>query len=383
MIAVAAETTYDSYGGYRPIETGATGFFRVEQIGGRRWFVTPEGHAFISMGINHIELTFLKYPDNIHIWRERYRSNERWIKQGVVKDLKKWRFNTVGWTQESCTIDGRHSPGWRYPEYQWAGMPYCHLLKFANISMWSRYSRYPDVFSEEFADWCDFVARDSCVEMADDPKLMGYFYSDMPGWSGHPYVRSYADDLDLSAEAGRAELKRIADKWYQVIHDAIRRYDKNHLLLGDRYDGDGGIPDCVLDAAVRTVDILSIQYYSPFDVMEEDLARWHETAGKPILLADSAFLAPTELLKVSEQARVYCPNQKTRGERYKEFATRAYSKPYIVGWHWCAYGENLARRSGVKDHFDEPYGELVSRMAEFNARVYEVASRAGKLHERN
>ena len=125
----------DSYGGYKPVNTIATGFFRVEKIKGRWWFITPDGNAFISIGINHIESTFLKYPDNIHIWKERYGTNERWIREGVVPDLNKWHFNTIGWTQEVSAKGMLHSPGWSYPEYQWAGMPYVHMLKFADIAM--------------------------------------------------------------------------------------------------------------------------------------------------------------------------------------------------------------------------------------------------------
>ncbi|MFC1734655.1 hypothetical protein ACFL1X_00955 [Candidatus Hydrogenedentota bacterium] len=370
------EDLLDSYGGYRAVNTVASGLFRVEKIKGRWWFITPEGNAFISMGINHIESTFLKYPDNIHIWKKRYGSDERWIKEGVVPDLKKWNFNTIGWTQEVAAKGMLHSPGWRYPEYQWAGLPYVHMLKFADIAMWDPNPQFPNVFSEEFEEKCDFVARDSCVEMEDDPKLIGYFYSDMTTWQKHRQVKSWTADYDLDTESGRAEVKRIAEKYYQVIHDAVRRYDKNHLLLGDRHDGDGGVPDCVLEASAPTVDVMSVQYYTSYDVMEADLARWNKLLDKPIFLADSAFLAPTRLLKIKEGGKVYCPDQKTRGERYADMATQAYSTPYVIGWHWCAYAENLARKSGVKNHFDEPYEDLVSRMQEFNARVYNVATQA-------
>ena len=31
-----------------------------------------------------------------------------------------------------------------------------------------------------------------------------------------------------------AFMERISEKWYRTYHDAIRRYDKNHLILGDR-----------------------------------------------------------------------------------------------------------------------------------------------------
>jgi hypothetical protein len=38
------------YGGYLDTKTKATGFFRVEKIDGKWWFVDPEGHLFFSAG---------------------------------------------------------------------------------------------------------------------------------------------------------------------------------------------------------------------------------------------------------------------------------------------------------------------------------------------
>ena len=66
----------DRFGGYKPIRSEATGFFRVEKIGPRWWFITPEGHAFVSRGVNHMTSTALKYPDNVHIWKEKYGASQ-------------------------------------------------------------------------------------------------------------------------------------------------------------------------------------------------------------------------------------------------------------------------------------------------------------------
>lgn len=45
---------YDQYGGYKGVSRRATGYFRVERIGGRWFFVTPEGHPYVALGANHI-----------------------------------------------------------------------------------------------------------------------------------------------------------------------------------------------------------------------------------------------------------------------------------------------------------------------------------------
>src|SRR3990172_4399635 len=47
-----ASSQYDKFGGWKEITSKETGFFRVEQIDGRWWFITPEGNGFISKGVN-------------------------------------------------------------------------------------------------------------------------------------------------------------------------------------------------------------------------------------------------------------------------------------------------------------------------------------------
>lgn len=376
----------DRYGGYPKISSKATEVFRVEKVKGRWWFIDPNGNVFLSLGLNHIDCNALKYPENVHIWRQKYKWDiKTWIKEGVAKDLKSWGFNTIGWTQEvtkmvkhspSRRVESVHSPGWRIIEYRWAGMPYCHLLKFANLARWNREVHYPDVFSDDFEEWCDFVARESCVDMADDPLLIGYFYSDVPGWTGHPWGHSWADDLDLRTEERREALKDIARRYYKVLHDSIRRYDKNHLILGDRYDGNRDIPGFILEIAKETIDVLSIQYFPhtrSFEDMKEKFARWHKLTGKPTLLADTGFIAPTKLRPVVKGP---IKTQAERGKAYKDLAENMFSEPYFIGLHWCAYIENRARRNGLKNDLDEPYEDAVERIREFNQRVYQVVERA-------
>ena len=91
-----------------------TGHFRVEKTPDRWWFVDPDGNAFLMIGVAHADDSDLKYPHNVEIWRDTYGgSKERWIREGVVPDLKSWGFNTIGWTQEY--VGG----GWR-EAFDWA-----------------------------------------------------------------------------------------------------------------------------------------------------------------------------------------------------------------------------------------------------------------------
>jgi hypothetical protein len=234
--------------GATAVRTRATGFFRTEVIGGRWWLVTPEGNGFLSAGVNHVD------------YREDY--SERFVRF-VTDHLRDWGFNTIGWSQESMSAKfakGRvaHSPGWGPRQYRAAKMPYTHLIRFADIE-WYTDEQFPDVRSPVFAEKCDRLAREVCRELRDDPYLIGYFYADVPNW---PF---------WAERVGMANIGAVAQRYYSVIHDAIRRHDPNHLLLGDRFKADAVIPvgarkvrgvlDPVLDAMKERVDVLSLEYY--------------------------------------------------------------------------------------------------------------------------
>ena len=128
-----------------------------------------------------------------------------------------------------------HSRPWTYDEYQSLDMPYCHLLPFTEIHQWQHQTKHPDFFGAEFWQACDYVAREHCAAMRDDPNLIGYWYSDCPTWV-HEMIPGGSGPLfdgDLETAEGRAELQALATQYYKVLHDAIRRYDPHHLILGE------------------------------------------------------------------------------------------------------------------------------------------------------
>ncbi len=300
----------DEYGGLLSIKSEETGFFRLEKLHGRWWFITPKGHPFLSIGVNHAD-----YKED---------DSDAFVRF-VVRYLRDWGFNTIGWSQELMGRDGNghllHSAGWGPRQYHTARMPYVHLIRFTDIE-WYVEPEFPDVFSDQFVERCDRLAKEVCLELRNDPFLVGYFYSDAPNWP------LWAKRLGVS------KLEKVAKRYYRVIHNAIRRYDSNHLILGDRYKADRvfpgadskthGMPDEVLDAMKETVDALSIEYYRPGDRFEQDLEEWYQLTGKPILLADSAFLAPTDVLKLSPPSPIYVSNQAERGLAYRKFARRVF-----------------------------------------------------------
>lgn len=323
--------------------------FHVAERDGRWTFVTPEGERFWSIGMNHLDSATLRYPESGDAWDRKYgNSQERWLKEGVVPDLTGWGFNTIGWVQEVVSREDavhRHSRNFTFEEYQWAGLPYCHLLPFTETHQWDCEVAYPDVFSQGFADWCDHVARSMCGRMKDDPKLLGYFFVDCPAWVHCPPWNPkgpWFDPARLADASGRRELRRIAEQYYQVTCEAIRRYDPHHLILGDRYEAKAALPDEVLESALPWVDVLSFQFFASPEEVVAGFRSWFEQTGKPLLLADAC--AP-----------------RRDAARYHDMVSALWKEPSCVGWHVCgAYLRNRCRQHGFKTEADEPIEPLVS-----------------------
>ncbi|WP_432855095.1 agarase [Amycolatopsis sp. CA-161197] len=367
------------------VKAKATGFFRAQQVGDRWWLITPGGHGFISVGLNHLEETDLQYPHNAEVYRERYGTREKWLAEAALPDLREWGFNTLGWTQQWVTgraegrvdwdvpIDLGHSLGWSGGEVRGAGMPYVQQLRVAPIEDWNGNPVFPDVFSDKFAEHCDYLARQYCFGAAQDPNLIGYFLTDIPAWLRHSTGKHFGELDDVPGSAAHEDLLyKIADQYYKTVVEAIRRYDPNHLVLGDRYNGNKGIPPAVLHAAADHVDVLSIQYFcgtdqASFDQMRDDLAAWSAQAGKPVLIADIGNMAPTDL---NPHRYNGLADQRARGENYVDSLATVLGEPWFVGWHWCGYLENLSRGWGLKSPYDEPYEDMTTRVAEFNHGIY-------------
>ena len=171
-----------------PESPKSKGFFKIRKKGQRWWLIDPQGKPFYSLALNHIDLGSLMYPENVHIWRDKYHNSmEKWLRQ-VGKDIREWGFNSVGWVTEVIVRNKDMHAGsgfFTYEEYQWLGLPYCHRLPFAEFHHWDTEHRHPPLFTSAFEDWCDYVARKHCTRHAENPNLIGYFYIDCPAWIHH------------------------------------------------------------------------------------------------------------------------------------------------------------------------------------------------------
>lgn len=353
---------------YNRIRRGENSYFTIKSFNKRYFFVDPEGKPFFSIGLNHVDSATLRYTANGHIWNEKYgNSIEKWLKEGVRKDFKKWGFNTLGWNQEVVTRqphNHRHSRNFTPEEYRWLGMPYFHMLHFADFHQWENEIRYPDFFSKGFEEWCDYVARDEASRLADDPNLVGYFYIDCPTWvhinKDNEWKGPFFDPERLKTETGRKDLFRIASKYYKTANEAIRRYDKNHLIFGDRYEASKLIAEEVVMAALPHVDALSFQHFSSPEEVVSNLNFWHKKTGLPTLLADCSHTYTDKITGYSIHS----------SDWYNKMYNLLKETPSCVGYHLCgAYLANRCRKKGLLDEQEKTESEIIEMIKNTNLEM--------------
>jgi hypothetical protein len=217
-----------------------------------------------------------------------------------------------------------------------------------------------DFFSEDWMEWCDYVARSYCAEVKDDPNLIGYFFSDCPTWihsrPQNEWRGPMFDPERLETPEGRDELSKMAKQYYKTIYDAIRKYDPNHLILGDRYEANAPIAMEVIEAALPYIDVLSFQ---DFNNPTLHLDEWYKKTGKPVLLADGAGIYKGE--------GIY---KHTDGHRYAQQIEALFNNPGCVGFHLCgAYQRNKSRARGLLDEHEHPDTENVEIIQHINEKI--------------
>ena len=216
----------DRYGGrLDPPPFKASGWFRAERRDGRWWLVTPEGHAFFSLGVNAVtpeqrsyvqgrEWMFVGLPPDEGAWRAFYGQSDnrnadaaaaagigynhgRWFdfyqanlyrldganwkpawRERALARLQAWGFNTIGnWSDDALWHARTHRLAYTR-SIEVAGV-------FGNVSSgYDYWGRMPDPFDPRFAQAAEKAAAEAARGVSEDPWLLGYFADNELPWAG-------------------------------------------------------------------------------------------------------------------------------------------------------------------------------------------------------
>ncbi len=400
------EYNYCKYGGYEGTSAKATGFFRVEQVDGKWWFVDPDGHLFFStcstgMHSTHSlarvegrESYYEELPPaelassrdgrtitaGFYRWNLLRRFSGDWDSKWMdlaFRRMDAWGLNTIG--------------NWSDPKLWDAGRkPYV-----VNLSGWGMRTGYlgmPDVYAEDWPQMVDKAAEQQCAPRKNDPFLLGYFVANEPPWPGRESLvvdtildgrpsaiqaeaRKFLAGED-TPERRRAFIYRAFERYLEVINAAIKKHDPNHLNLGLRFGGHAP-PDEMLELT-RSFDVYSMNSYA-FAVNPEVLKKVYEVTGRPIIIGEFHFGVPANGLAAG---LVQVRSEAERGVAYRYYVEQAASFPALIGTSWFQWidqpvtgrydGENY--NIGLVDVTDRPYKELLQAAMETHKNLHAVHS---------
>jgi hypothetical protein len=429
-LSAGAAESRDPYGGWPVVRGHATGFFHAEQIDGVWWLITPDGQAFLSKGVNHVQYNGDFSPKLGHSPYNRmvsatYGSALKWAEASVTR-MRGWGLNTVGaWSsQEACE----------------QRMPYAFLAGLGEGAgaEW-QFGKVADVFSPRFAEAVRQKAQRVCTPRARDPFLLGYFTDnelrwgpdwrskkslfeeflggpeDTPGKQAavrllqarYPTAESFneawgtelksLDELpkltvlpmtNAAAKEARSQfLSQYARAYFQICREGIKAADPNHLILGCRFAGFA--PPEVMEAMAEFLDVVSFNNYD-FAAPTETLTKLHAATGKPVMLTEFSFKAADSGLPNTKGAGRALPTQQDRADHFERYVTGLARLPFMVGYHWFEYCDEPAegRFDGENSNYglvnlkDEPWTVLVTRVQEVNERLEEIHRQAAKKEGR-
>ena len=404
-----APTNRCPYGGFLGTSAKATGFFRVEQIEGRWWFVCPDGHLFYSTGLNGVgtfmgtcvegrEDLFAALPPpsltpvgrggraadgSFYTWNLQRRFGDDWQPKWAeftTQRLAAWGFNTLhNWgVPRRTTLEQR--------------VPYAVMLRGWQAG--PTIMGMPDVYAEDFAGRVDEAAASQLAPLQNDPYVLGCFIGNEPPWPGRE--GQFCDAIlagppseiqkRLKAHLGegdtpsrRQEFVLAAFQHYmETINAAVRGHDPHHLNLGIRFGGD---PSEGVIKAARGFDVFSENIYS-YGPSRAKLDSLYALAQRPILIGEFHIGVPGRGMA---SGLVQAADQEERAAGYRYYVEQCAAHPAMVGTHWFQWldqpatgrhdGENY--NIGFIDVTDRPYEEMVAGARLTHDRLLDV--HLGKL----
>ncbi|MEQ2009561.1 MAG: hypothetical protein ABMA26_22490 [Limisphaerales bacterium] len=434
----AAAEPLDAFGGWTDFKGSATGWFHLESFNGRMLLVTPTGHGFVALGVNHLSAVKSHGPGEPDLFRTRY--GEDWDKYAaeVLRYFDAWGLNTV---------DEGVEPLRRARPY-FAGRDFVATAKYKRPPGEPGAWEFPDVFDPAVVARLERDVEAFCRQHRDDKNLIAYYWTDTPTWDVRKtrvfrqtdwvseirklaasapgkqrYVRflreQYDDDIARcnrayglkvasfaempgtgfdAVDLNRYEVSRddelflglIARQYYGIVGPAMRRHDPHHLVFGEKYLL-GDIPPQVLAAAAPHIDAVAVQpgdgylpIYTPGDVFpRREFDELHQLAGKPVMICDHQISFTTARYPRSIWPYHQRANEADAAAATEQFIREAFAASFVVGYMRCQYIDRFAERRGaiklglLRDD-GTPYQELVAATKRASVAVRKAVRAAAR-----
>jgi hypothetical protein len=382
-LTVASQAqSFDQYGGDTRTKRKATGYFRVEQIKQRWFFIAPDGHPFIALGANHVGLYWQNQAAEMGLFA-RHNNDRAAASEALYQSIRELGLNAGDAYQSVAAYQRR--------------LPFIQPFEYLETK-----GEHLDVFDAAMRQRIIAHVTARARAIADNPWGIGLVGPDLPVWDSRRvnrfreaepesagrqryaaflrerhgdiakvnaiYATKFASFAELAAapkltfETKATEAKAadeafaalLAKQLFRIARAAVKAGAPHHLYLGERTQL-RSVPDAVLKVMGKYVDVFCTQAIirvpravPEWQVFQRD-GYDHEFAlvNKPMMIVDWA--APFSLGEPfdSAQGRIKAEAEATADA--VQFLHDAFARPYLTGIFIC---QLIGTHPNDKNFFD-------------------------------
>ncbi len=385
--------------------TNGTGFFEVaKDENGVWWFVTPDGYAFYSVGLNCVFPN--GRPEYTATVINKYGNYSNWA-IAQKNRLNNWSYNTLGaW----CNFTLLNN------------IPYTYQIKTFGDSNFLVSRKLPDIWNPIWRDLIKNEIENATKNYRNDSLLIGYWIDNEVNWGPDIFDKNtileefiefstgisknitvnflknrynnnilefnrvwnmklksfgdllYVTDLGRNGFIAQHSLLNIklkedikafnrffAQEYFNFTTSLIRKNDPNHLILGVRFHA-WGTPQEVIEECGKYCDVISVNYYRfnkyiPYELtkyfqcfvsgtvpLDNWMKRYYELSGeKPIIIGEFGYAARDSGQDKPMGAALLLQTQRQRANYFTWYVKKCLDVPYIIGYHWFSFTDKIKK----------------------------------------
>ncbi|MFZ4582735.1 MAG: DUF7594 domain-containing protein [Paludibacter sp.] len=376
---------FTRYGTFKHLRTDSTGYFYAKKLDGRWWMIDPNGYAGINIAAT--SFTTSSIQNDYDITRRigfngtgNFLSSESQTKSGY--NLQ--NFSTFSFTRRlNFFLNYKNDRKNYYSTPSAVQGSVDHVL----------------VLDPQFVTYCDNLAKTSVLPYATERDLLGYFTDNEINFN-QDQLQNFVTDLSLgdpcrdsalvwAAAHGLSEadcttystkvteaLKQefatyLADRYYKIVSEAIRKYDPNHMVLGSRLHGRPRAILGVVAASQKYMDVTSVNFYDKWSPAEQ-IATTNWTADKPCIVGEFYIKDINVFTTTQSGAGWYVNSQASRGKFYQNTCLDLLKNKCYIGWHYFRYQDDTDSNKGIVNNSGVEYTGMTSFMDELNEQIYSL-----------
>ena len=400
--------------------SGTPGYFRVASYKGRNYLLDPDNGLMIVHGTQHVRPAE-DYPKKDE-FSNKFGSNTQWSEE-TGQLLARHHFNYISYGSKRIEpFPQEIRKNLLTPNNK--KIAYAENMYLLRTFMWDmsknlgytfdddKYNRLVLLFEPTFASYIDQLAAEKTQPFLGDEHFVGYYLDnelpfasyknsiprlgiDLKDFLNLPdkykAARQYAekfikerniDPYNINSNDQEQFRGAVANYYYKITSEAIRRYDKQHLILGNRLHDWSKYNEQVVKACAKYCDVVSVNYYGrwqPEDKYMKDLTAW--CSEKPFMITEFYTKGADAKYKGKAYSNTdgggwLVKQQANRGEFHQNFCLHLLQNKSCIGWVHFEYADggtnSKATNKGIVSMEYTPYEDFLKYVKQMNLNVYSL-----------